>query len=227
MIDPRPAMLANAEPGLADFNRRLIPGEDRFLGLRMPFLRRLAKEIAKDDWRSFLGSDVNEYHEDVVLWGMVVMYADMDLEERLRYIARFVPRITDWAKCDMFSYRAGPEERERYWDFLQGYLREPSEYGMRFAVVSIIVNYIDDDHVDRVLRILNTLRHPGYYLKMGVAWAVSVCFVRYPERTMAFLRDNDLDDATYNMSLRKITESLRVDDETKKVIRGMRRTCRR
>ena len=40
---------------------------------------------------------------------------------------------------------------------------------------------------------------------------------------MAYLKDNRLDDWTYNKAIQKITESYRVDKETKTILRGMKR----
>ena len=58
---------------------------------------------------------------------------------------------------------------------------------------------------------------------MAVAWGLSVCFVKYPDKTMKYLKENNLDDWTYNKVLQKIMESYRVDDDTKAVIRAMKR----
>ncbi len=60
--------------------------------------------------------------------------------------------------------------------------------------------------------------------RMGVAWAVSLCFIRFPERTMRWLRQAcPLDDWTYNKSLQKIVESYRVTDADKAAVRAMKR----
>jgi len=74
-----------------------------------------------------------------------------------------------------------------------------------------------------VLQLLDRVRHEGYYVKMAVAWAVSICFIRLPKPTTAYLHDNSLDDFTYNKALQKITESLRIDPDTKAWIRSMKR----
>ena len=74
-----------------------------------------------------------------------------------------------------------------------------------------------------MLPLLDRIKHDGYYVKMAVAWAISVCFVKYPEKTMAYLKDNTLDDFTYNKALQKIVESFRVNKETKNIIRSMKR----
>ncbi len=58
---------------------------------------------------------------------------------------------------------------------------------------------------------------------MGRRGAVSMCFVSFPEQTMFFLRKNTLDDFTYNKSLQKIRESLKVDIKAKDRIKLMKR----
>ena len=52
---------------------------------------------------------------------------------------------------------------------------------------------------------------------------MSVCFVKFPERTMEYLKNNSLDTFTYNKTLQKIVESFRVDKDTKALIRSMKR----
>ena len=87
----------------------------------------------------------------------------------------------------------------------------------------MLAHFITDQYVDRVIASLAQVRHEGYYVKMGVAWAVSVCYVKYPAKTMAFLKSCDMDDFTFHKALQKIVESYRVDEESKAVIRSMKR----
>ncbi|MNW66444.1 hypothetical protein D3C74_449170 [compost metagenome] len=60
-------------------------------------------------------------------------------------------------------------------------------------------------------------------MKMAVAWAISIAYVKQPEVTMPYLQNNTLDDFTYNKALQKITESYRVTPEDKQLIRSMKR----
>lgn len=50
-----------------------------------------------------------------------------------------------------------------------------------------------------------------------------MCFVKFPNETMAYLKHNNLDKETYHKALQKIRESLQVDKETKEIIRTMKR----
>lgn len=222
----RSCLLEMAEEGYLKFNSSLIPGETRvMLGVRLPRLRELAKEIAKGDWKQFLDEGQDEYYEEVMLQGLVIGYAKASPDEILEYIARFVPKITNWAVCDSFctSLKLAKKQPEHVWDFIQPYLKSDREFEIRFAVIMMLAHYINDAYIDRVLTDLDRIRHEGYYVKMGVAWAVSVCYVKYPKKTMDYLKICSLDDFTFNKSLQKILESYRVDPESKAVIRSMKR----
>ena len=43
-----------AEKEYKEFSASLIPGVDNMLGIRLPKLRKLAKELAKEDWKEYL-----------------------------------------------------------------------------------------------------------------------------------------------------------------------------
>jgi 3-methyladenine DNA glycosylase AlkD len=83
--------------------------------------------------------------------------------------------------------------------------------------------YIDDDYRRSVLKQLDSITHDGYYVKMAVAWAISICYIKFEEITLDYLKNNNLNDFTYNKSLQKICESLKVNKNSKAFIRGMKR----
>lgn len=207
------------------FSAALIPNISNVMGVRLPLLRKLAQEIAKGDWRTYLVEAEGEYFEEIMLQGMVIGYVKTDIEEVLRLTAHFVPKIDNWSVCDSFciGLKFTKKNKNQVWDFLQPYLTSSYEYDIRFGVVMLLFYYIEDEYIDRVLQLLDNVKHDGYYVKMAIAWAVSICYVKKPEPTMTYLRSNSLDNFTYNKALQKITESYRVDQETKKMIRGMKR----
>nr|WP_038263222.1 DNA alkylation repair protein [Peptoclostridium litorale] len=207
------------------FQIKLCPNTENIVGVRLPLLRKLAQRIAKGDWRKYMEAANDEYFEEVMLQGMVIGSAKAGVEDVLSYAADFVPKIDNWAVCDSFcgSLKITNKNKARVWEFIQHYLHSDKEFEIRFAVVMLLGYYIDEYYIDRVLKLLDGVRHDGYYVKMAVAWAVSICFIKFPEKTMEYLEDSNLDDFSYNKSLQKITESLRVDKETKHIIRSMKR----
>ncbi|MDC2867431.1 DNA alkylation repair protein [Bacillus sp. BP-3] len=207
------------------FSAALIPTINNVLGVRLPELRKIAKKIAKGDWHTYLETAKDEYFEEIMLQGMVIGYVKTDIEELLVYVASFVPKIDNWSVCDSFciGLKSTKENKERVWEFLQPYLSSKKEYEIRFGVVMLLDFYIETEYIERVLNLLDRVKHEGFYAKMAVAWAVSICYVKLPDLTIEYLRNNMLDDFTYNKALQKITESNRVDKETKSIIRSMKR----
>lgn len=225
MYDLRDKLFELSDDKFKTFHSRLCPNTDNIIGVRLPLLRQLAKEIAKGDWRNFLSNSKEEYYEEILINGLVIAYAKCDVEERLNYIESFVPKIDNWAICDSFcnTLKFVNKNKEIMLEFIQPYLRSYNEFEIRFAVVIILNYYITEDYINLVLKTLDNIKHDGYYVKMAVAWAISMCFIKFEEKTMAYLKDNSLDDFTYNKSLQKICESLRVDKNTKELIKSMKR----
>ncbi len=136
-----------------------------------------------------------------------------------------MPKIYNWGICDTFcaGLKCFKSNKEKGFDLLNTYLDSQKEFELRFAIVLLLDFYIVDEYVDRVIEILDNIHHEGYYVKMAVAWAISICYIKYSEKTMIYLKDNKLDNFTYNKALQKIIESYRVDKDEKNIIRNMKR----
>ncbi len=207
------------------FTSALIPNIDNILGIKTPELRKIAKEIAKDDWKQYIEATDKEFFEETLVEGMVIGFLKLDINEHLEYVKAFIPKIDNWATCDSFcgALKFTKKNQKLVWDFILPYLNSDKEFEVRFAVIMFLSYFIDDIYIDEVLNYLNQVTHRAYYVQMGVAWAVSVAYVKFPEKTMIFLKNNNLDNFTFNKSLQKITESFRVSDEDKSLIKSMKR----
>ena len=223
-------LFAVADAKYKEFHSRLVPGSRPIIGVRLPQLRALAKEILQQcDWRTYLQQAEDTYVEETMLQALVLSKAPCkDFEEYLQWIATFVPKIDSWAICDTFcsGLKTMRKHPTRVWDFLQPYLHSDKEYELRFAVVMLLDHYVTADYLPQLFTHFNRIRHEGYYVKMAVAWTISVCFAKFPEPTLHYLqKEAQLDPETQQKALQKIVESLRITPEMKAIIQGMR--CRR
>lgn len=207
------------------FTARLIPNITNLLGVRHPELHKLAKSIAKGDWRTYLNQAEDEYFEEVMLQAMVIGYVKTDIDELLEYAAVFIPKINNWSICDSFcsGLKITKKNRARVWDFVIPYLSSQDTYHIRFGVVMLLSYFVDEEYIDQVLHKLDTIHSEEYYVQMAVAWAISICYIKMPEPTLIYLQSSSLDRFTYNKALQKITESYQVSAEQKVLIRSMRR----
>ena len=224
-IDIKAELVRLAEPEYAVFSRRLLPGTENVLGVRLPLLRRLARRLAKGDWAAYLDTAGDGSFEEVMLQGMVIGAICAPPQEVLARTAAFVPKIDNWSVCDSFcsGLKLARTHPEPVWEFLQPYFEDPRPFTVRFAVVMLLFYYLDDAHIDRVLSLLDGVRQPDYYARMAVAWAVSIAYVRFPEKTLAYLKTCSLDDFTYNKALQKAVESRCVGEPARSLLRAMKR----
>jgi len=219
MIDYREEIRANAEPEYAGFSSRLIPGKEGIVGVRIPKLRMIAKEILKDDWESYLEDDMTCFEEEMIR-ALVIASAPMDTERRIILTEGFLDVIDNWSVSDTFcsEWKVPKKDRDAVWDYFSSLMDSGSEFRMRVSVIIRMDNFMDEEHIDAILEDLASYRNDGFYYKMGAAWAVSVCFIHFRDETLSLLESGRLEPWVQNKSIQKIRESFRVSDTDKEIV---------
>ena len=204
---------------------KLCPNVNNIIGVRVPKLREYAKELSKENWKKNYNFLKNEYYEETMLQGMMLGLGKNPIQDTITYLKCFIPEIDNWATCDVTcaGLKFTKKNQETMWKFINSYIRSTKEFERRFAVVMILDYYIIDEYIDQTLKTLDKIKTKEYYVMMAVAWAVSVAYIKYPEKGMEYLEKCHLDLTTYNMALQKILDSYRVSDEKKSKIRMMKR----
>ena len=172
--------------------------------------------IIKDDWRAFLDEEPESYEEEL-LHGLVTATASMTVEERIARTEDFLPMVDNWATCDMFcqSYKVPKKDMESIHHYFASLMDSNEEFRMRVSLILRMSHFMDVDHVDRLIEDVLSYDHDGYYYKMGAAWALSVCYVHFPERTEDALMSERLDPEVLKKAMQKIRDSYRVSQEDK------------
>lgn len=206
------------------FSSSLIPDHGKFIGVRLPDIKNLAKEIAMDDPVKFLNSAKDDSFEEIMLQGYVIgRIKDFDMV--LNLCEKHIPKIYNWSLCDSFvmGLKIFNKHKSEVFEFIQPYLKSEKTYDLRFAIVVLLDYFVEEEYLPKLYEIFDSVKHDDYYVKMALAWAVSVCFVKFPNETMEYLKNCDLSDDVFNKSLQKIRESNRVKTETKAIIKTMKK----
>ena len=128
------------------FSQALVPGDGRgiMLGVRLPKLRKYAKELSKGDWRKELSCQEDLYFEETMLRGMILGCACKDIEELFAYLRDFIPRVRNWSVCDSVCNGLKLAETcpEKTWDFLQPYLYSKEEFPVRVGLIMLLSHFI-------------------------------------------------------------------------------------
>lgn len=208
-----------------EFNSKIVCA-DNIIGVRTPELKKIAKTIAKGDYISFFKENKHKYYEETLVHGLVLGYLSLDFVELKYYIDDFLPYINNWAICDMTVSNLKIFSKTKCKDVLfkeiKKYIKDNNPWINRFGYVLLLDYFIEDKYIDEIFELCKNYKD-HYYVKMGIAWLISVCFIKQKEKTLKFLESNKLDDWTYNKAIQKIIESNRVVDIDKKMLRGMKR----
>ena len=231
-----------ADPGYADFTRRMLPREveSPVLGVRVGVLRQIAKDLSESARELTLRTALkggprrakkqrfpNALEERLVV-AFLIGRVKAPFDKRIELVDAFLPYIDSWAVCDEFcsalKWRDG--DKEELLNYVTLCLARSEPYVIRFALVELLKWFVDKERVSFVIASVEELARRKITeraVQMGCAWTLCEAFIKFPETTMRYLRKNSLDDFAYNQTLQKILDSLRVDEETKEEIRAMKR----
>ena len=218
------AQLANLAQGnetYAAFNQRIVNTKMQVIGVRVPDLRRLARELAPDmsaaDISELLTAQ-NESFDYVLLCGLLITHARLDNQTAVNLTKQYLPHVDSWAHIDIFVEKKRRFAGEAWWDFALECLQSEAEFTVRYGVIALMTNFLDESHIDQVFAALREIKHDGYYVKMALAWLYATAAVRFFELTLAELENEHIDAWTRNKAYQKMRESRRFTPEEQEII---------
>lgn len=225
-MDIKKQLQINAEEKYRKFSQSLIPNINNVLGVRLPVLKKIAKEIYKsENWKEFLTQKDFDYFEETMVQGMVIGLIKDKPAKILEYVRNFIPKINNWSVCDCFcaGLKFSKQNQEFVWDFIQPYFKSNEEYEIRFAYVMLLNFFINETYIDKCLKLIDKFTDTRYYAQMACAWALSMCYINFPDKTLEYMKNSNLNNWTFNKGIQKICESLRIDKDTKTMLKCLKR----
>lgn len=213
------------DTGFRDFHSSLIPDMDRekIIGVRMPDLRRLAKELAKTPLAGeFLKELPHQYYEENNLHGLFIGLIYKEPEEIIDRIDEFLPYVDNWATCDMLAPEPLKKDIRLLRERITPWLSSDHTYRVRFAIVAMLRFLLDDGFEEEDLCRLARIKSGEYYINMAVAWYYSFALIKQYDSAIKVIESRRLDPWVHNKSIQKAIESYRVPDDRKDYLRTLR-----
>ncbi len=206
-----------------NFSCSLLPNINNLIGVQIPKLRKIAKNISKENWKTYLKENDDEFFELTLIEGLIIGYIKIDYCEKLKYIKKFIKKINNWSICDCFcsNLKVIKDNLDDFKVFLKDYVNSDREFNLRFYYVILTLYYIDYD-IDYVLDKIKIFNNDKYYAKMAAAWCLSICFVKDYNKTINFIKNNKIHNFVYNKGITKARESLRLNKEQKDELKILR-----
>lgn len=210
-----------------EFHQKICTTKYEIMGVKIPILRKLASDLLKTDKFENISKNLdNKYYECIMLEGILIGKVKKSLEEKIELINIFLPKIDNWAICDIFcsELKIIKNNQKETISYIENLLKSKEEYYLRVGIVLLLDYYINDEYIDYVLETMLKIKSDYYYVKMAISWTLSICLVKYFDKTLEFLKDNkyNFDKWTYNKALQKARESFRITNENKKILKNQK-----
>lgn len=211
-------LLSMRDEKYAAFQKPLCNSDYEIIGIKIPVLKKIAKEHYKDKDLDMSEFEHHHYLEVEMLYFCLGMIQNKSIDDKLNFILENVKYADSWMITDTPNSYLKDLDFDRYFDFFKKTYLNKHIFTRRIAYILGLKVYRDN----RILQILNLLKDDNEYMvTMGQAWLLASMAICYPEEIFNYL------DKSKNITLRKktiskIVDSFRISDEYKAKFKTLR-----
>lgn len=231
-------LLKLQDTAYADFQAKLTPGipRERFIGVRIPELRKLAKSLWKeaarqkkeggkselaDEIEQFMRELPHRYYDEDMLHGLFIEQLK-NYDECVKQLQIFLLYVDNWAVCDIMSPKILKKDLPRTMELIRIWSASPETYTCRFGLELLMTHFLDDAFRPEYLEIPAAARSEEYYVRMMVAWFFATALAKQWEAAIPYIEEHRLAPWTHNKTIQKAIESYRITDEQKSYLRSLK-----
>lgn len=207
------------------FQARLIPtiNRDNIIGVRVPILRKLAKEYIKTgEVTYFLDTLPHKYYDEFMLHGLLLSELK-DYQECIDKVDKFLPYVDNWAVCDIMSPKIFKKNKEKLLIKIKEWTKSSKTYTCRFGIEMLMTHFLDKNFKKEYLEIPAQVKSDDYYVKMMIAWFYATALAKHWYEAIIYLEKNSLSTWVHNKTIQKARESLRISKEQKEYLKTLKR----
>lgn len=208
------------------FQAKLTPTVkgDKFIGVRVPEVRKLAKQISKGNcYGNFLNELPHEYYDENMLHGLLISEIN-DFDLCVHELNRFLPFVDNWAVCDTMSPKVFKKNNKGLLlTHIKLWTSSKHVYTCRFGIEMLMSHYLDENFLPEYLEIVASVHSNEYYVNMMIAWFFATALAKQWDAALIYLKNNTLDLWTHNKTIQKARESYRISSVQKEILKQLKR----
>ena len=206
------------------FSAKLNPtiDPDTVIGVRTPALRKLAKQLIKEDrFKEFLQDLPHDFFDENQLHAFIISEIK-DYELCMEELEKFLPYIDNWATCDQMTPKVFKKHKSELLEKVKEWIASQETYIIRFGIKMLMSHFLDDNFDKKYLEMVATIRSEEYYVNMMIAWFFATALAKQYEQTLPYIEEKRLEDWTHNKAIQKAVESNRISAEQKQFLKTLK-----
>jgi len=206
------------------FHSKLMPtvNENKIIGVRIPDLRKFAKETDINDVENFMKSLPHKYYEEDNFHGFMIEKIN-DFDTCIKELEFFLPYIDNWATCDLVTPKVFKKYPDKLILRIEKWLSSSHTYTVRYAIRMLMNFYLDENFCDVYMEMVSEIKSDEYYVKMMIAWYFATALFKKYDKAVLYLKNNKLDVWVHNKTIQKACESYRIEEEIKEYLKTLKR----
>lgn len=205
-------ILSNADSEYRDFHSRLTRTNYKLNGVRVPILRKYAKQLSKC-------ADIDKFFDEeppcfefCMLKGMTLAFLKVGDDKFFGLMKKYIADIDDWSLTDVACCTIHRKDGAYLQQSLE-LAQSQDIWQARWGIVAIMTNFYDKDDV--ILQAVKGCKAKDYYVDMAIAWLIQVLCVKNIDMAKMLLQSDFVSDTVKKYADRKIKDSFRITKEDK------------
>lgn len=205
-----------------EFIAKLIPNisKEKIIGIRVPNLRKLAKEIIKSNEHIDYLDNTDHYYLEENQLHLILIDEIKDVNLQLKYLDKFVEKIDNWSVSDIYSGKKLKKFPSLTLEYILKWLNYDNIFAKRIAIKILMTNF---EFKKEYLDLVSNIKTDEYYLQMMIAWYFTNALINSENEAMIYIKKERLDKNIHNLVIKKSVESLKINKELKEELKRRRR----
>ena len=223
MTEIQEYLLSNVDQKYRAFTLPLIPNVDpkTFIGVRLPIIKKYAKDLDAKEREKFLHSLPHQYHEENILHAFILSNIK-DYDSFIKEVDAFLPYVSNWSTCDTICNKHLNKYKDRLIVEIYKWLKSDQIYRVRYAVKCLMNYYLGEDFKEEHLLKIQEVKIEDYYVKMMIAWYLATGLAKNYDSFIKAIENKSFDTFTHNKAIQKAVESYRVNDAQKAYLKTLK-----
>ena len=208
------------------FSYRIIKTKKEIIGVKVPFLREIAKEIynVPHDWL-YKNFD-NKIYEVIMVQGLVIAQEEKSVAKKM--FSQFIKQVDNWAVVDTivgsikFAQKLGIEGFE----YFKAFALSKNEFESRFGIIGLMKFYLEKEYIFETLTVVGDVKCEKYYVEMAIAWLISEIMIKNTQNAIEIMqkiiKNTQLNKFIINKAIQKACESYRIEQKIKYKLKEMK-----
>ena len=207
-----------------NFAKKIINTPDEVLGVKTNIIKKLAKKISQQNFLYYLNNAQTNNYEQKLLYGFVLGYANLSLQQFKLYLNKFYNFLNCWALVDspLCVMQIIKNNKSELFDFFVFNINNKNPFVVRFSIVCFFKYYLCDELINKIIDIYKNINREEYYIKIALAWAICEILIKNYNKGIDLLKQKVLNPWVQNKAIQKACESYRINSKQKEFLKTLK-----